>query len=78
MVQKTVMLCDKGGEDGANTYTISNGESTWTVELCESHAAPLMRLALLGRQRKTVEARQPRTSAERVLNGRMRENDPAS
>lgn len=45
------MTCSLCGRPG-RTWTLSNGEGTWTVGLCPAHAAPLAPLTEAGRPKR--------------------------
>lgn len=66
------MLCDRCGEPGAETYSVTIGDSRWSVELCETHAKPLLAAAKLGRQADGTDTRKGLTSAARTLDGLIR------
>lgn len=72
MAREVITKCDICGDDeGARRYTIHTDVEQWSIDLCPTHAEPIMTVARQGQRQDTGTAALP-TQSTRSLESRIR------
>lgn len=49
MAREEIVKCDVCGEPGAKPWSLTQDERRWEIDVCDRHAAPLLKVAEKGR-----------------------------